>query len=264
MSQQGGSPGAVHRQAPASLHSQVAESLFARVSELPTGSRLPSELELMEEYGVSRTTIRAAVSALVDRGVLVRRQGKGTFVRSDGPSITHSLDHLSPFFAVLSAAGHPPDTEILDFGWVGGLSVPVELGGPQAQALAYRRLYFDDGRPHALLHVHVAERYGRGIRRADVESTPIFHLLERKHDLVLRRARYTITSTIADAELAQHLQLDVGDPLLVMNRRTHSPTGNPVELTTHYLRADTYELTVNLDEPDPSQALSPLALSHRR
>lgn len=252
----------LQRQAPVALHSQVAESLLDRVSGLSEGTQLPTESMLMGEYGVSRTTVRAAVSALVDRGVLVRQQGKGTFVKSGGPSITHSLDHLSPFFAILSAAGHPPETRIVDFGWVSGPAAPRELGPPDSPVLTYRRLYFADGLPHALLHVQVAERFGRGVTRSDVESTPIFHVLERKHDLILRRANYTIRSIVADADLAHELQVDAGYPLLMMRRLTHSPGGEPVELTTHYLRSDMYELTVNLDEPDPSRKAAPLSLSH--
>lgn len=252
----------LQRQAPTALHTQVAESLLSRIAELSVGSQLPTENMLMVEYGVSRTTIRAAISALVDQGVLVRRQGKGTFVRSAGPGIKHSLDHLSPFFTILSAAGQAPETRIVDFGWVTGPAVPRQLGTPDSQVLTYRRLYLADGEPHAMLHVAVAERYGRTLSRADVEDTPIFHVLERKHDLILRRASYTIRSTTADADLAHQLRLDVGTPLLVMCRFTQSPAGEPVEFTTHYLRSDMYELTVNLDEPSPSTPASSLFLTH--
>ena len=254
----------LQRRAPTALRGQVAESLLARVDDLSDGAQLPTESTLMDEYGVSRTTIRAAVSALVDRGVLVRRQGKGTFVRSGGPSITHSLDHLSPFFAILSAAGQLPDTQIVDFGWVTGPALPRQLGSPESRVLTYRRLYFADGRPHALLHVQVAEKYGRGVSLADVEETPIFHVLERKHNLILRRANYTIRSTVADADLAHQLQVDAGYPLLVMCRFTQSPSGEPVEFTTHYLRADMYELAVHLDESGSTEPVPPLALTHRR
>lgn len=255
-------PDTPQRQAPTAMHRQVAESLLARIGGLPDGSRLPTELQLMEEYAVSRTTIRSAVSALVERGMLVRRQGMGTFVQTGGPSITHSLDHLSPFFAVLAAAGQEPETQIVDFGWVTGPAVPPQLGSPDSRVLSYQRLYSAEGRPHAFLHVQIAERYGRGLTSKEVAQTPIFHLLERKHDLILRRADYTVRSTVADADLADQLQVDVGYPLLVMRRLTKTIDDAPVELTTHYLRSDVYELSVHLDEPRPSGA-APLSLTHR-
>lgn len=229
------------------LYGQLAERLLQQVAALPTGEQLPTELELMWTYDVSRTTVRRAVRALVDQGVLVRRQGKGTFVQR--PDVTHSLDHLSPFFAVLSAAGRAPETEIVEFGWVSGMDVPSQLRAEQSGALCFRRLYLTDGRPHALLHVWISERLGRGVTREDVQSTPVLHLLERKHDLILRRAEYTIQSTAADSERARLLQIPVGAPLLMMNRLTRTAGGDPVELTTHYLDSSVYQLSVHLDEP---------------
>jgi GntR family transcriptional regulator len=191
----------------------------------------------------------------------VKRQGKGTFVNK--PEVTHSLDHLSPFVAVLAAAGKQPKTRLLDFGWVTGVAVPPELGGPDASVLAFRRLYVSEGRPHALLHVRVAEPYAREIGQGEVEDTPILHLLERKHDLILRRATYTLRSTSADSQLAELLALPSGAPLLVVHRLTRTANGEPVECTTHYLRPDVYEVTVNLDEPSLlAQSTASLSLTH--
>src|SRR4051794_30723807 len=124
------------------LYDQLAARLIEEVAVMRSGQRLPTETELMAAYGVSRTTVRSAVAALVERGLLVKRQGKGTFVNK--PEVTHSLDHLSPFVAVLAAAGKESETRLSDFGWVTGAGVPSELGGPDARVLAFRRLYVSE------------------------------------------------------------------------------------------------------------------------
>lgn len=257
------SPEGAGFQSAMALSEQVAASLATRVRDLPEGAQIPTETALMEEFSVSRTTIRAAVAQLVAQGRLVRRQGKGTFVLPQPTSIVHSLDHLSPFFAVLAAAGQKPATRVLDFGWVSGAEVPAVLAEDSERALSFRRLYLtEDGTPHAVLRAYVAQEYGTGISRHDVVDTPLFHLLERTHDLILRKAEYSIRSLTADQELADIFQLPVGAPLLLMTRLTHSPHGRPVEQTEHYLRADMYELTVHIDDTHADQASVPWALTH--
>ena len=231
------------------LHDQIAADLMTRVQGMQVGQQLPTETEFMEGLQVSRTTVRRAIQTLVDQGVLVRRQGKGTFVNR--PHIVHDLNHLAPFFAALTTAGQDPHTVIVGFGWASGDAVPAEMGGPDSRALAYRRVYYtDDHEPHAVLHCTVAEPFGRQIEQDDLEDTPVFHVLEQKCGVRLRRASLTIGVSSADEDLASLLDIPVGSPLLVMHRLTVADTGLPVEFTTHYLRPEFYELRVNVESRD--------------
>lgn len=231
------------------LHDQLARELTTRVQRMQVGQQLPTEAEIMAGFQVSRTTVRRAIRTLVDQDVLVRRQGKGTFVNR--PHIVHNLDHLTPFFAALTTAGKNPHTAIVEFDWVTGAAVPPELGGPDARALAYRRVYYtDDREPHAVLHVVVAEPFGRQIERADLEDTPLFHVLERKCGVRLRRASLRIGVSSADEDLARLLSISAGSPLLVMHRLTLADTGLPVESTIHYLLPNFYELQLNVEPRD--------------
>lgn len=231
------------------LHDQIAAEVATRVQSMRVGQQLPIETEFMEAFQVSRTTVRRAIQTLVKQGLLVRKQGKGTFVNH--PHIVHSLDHLIPFFTALSTAGQDPHTEIVEFGWVVGAVVPAELGGPSSRALAFRRIYYtDDRQPHAVLHCMVAEPFGRQIELVDLENTPIFHVLEEKCGVRLRRASLTIGVGSADEDLARLLSIPAGSPLLVMHRLTLADTGLPVEFTTHYLRPQFYELQVNVEPRD--------------
>jgi len=227
------------------LHDQLAAELVTRVQGMQVGQQLPTEIEIMEGFQVSRTTVRRAIQTLVEQGVLVRRQGKGTFVNR--PHIIHNLDHLGPFFTALTTAGQDLHTAIVDFGWATGAAVPAELGGPESRALAYRRVYYTgDGEPHAVLRCVVAEPFGGQIERVDLEETPIFQVLEQKCGVRLSRALLTIGASSASKDLARLLGVPAGSPLLIMQRLTRASTGLPVEFTTHYLRPDFYELQVNV------------------
>ncbi|MGH3359426.1 MAG: GntR family transcriptional regulator, partial [Nocardioidaceae bacterium] len=201
-------PARLDRNTAAPLHRQVTERLLELASTTSDGERLPPEHELMHRFGVSRTTIRRATESLIEQGFLVRAHGKGTFVR-DHP-VTHSLDSLSPFFAVLEAAGRPPETELLEFGWERGRAVPEYLAKAGSRALGYRRCYRTGGRVHAVLHVQIAEPYAVGLTAAQFEDTPVLRVLERHHGIVLRNARYTIRTMHADPALAALIDLPEG------------------------------------------------------
>lgn len=225
------------------LHEQLSDRLreFARAAE--RGTRLPSEAELVQIYKVSRVTVRRAIETLVEEGLLVRRHGRGTFV---GQLRVQTLDRLRPF---VDAFGDDPGVEarLISYGWLSGESVPAALGGPEAPALSFRRLYLTDGAPHALVQVMVSEAIGRRLQRAQLESHPIYHVLQNELELKLREARIEVSCEPADADVAAALELAVGAPILVLERTTVDTAGVPVESATHYLRPDTYQLQLTVD-----------------
>jgi GntR family transcriptional regulator len=225
------------------LHEQLSDRLREFATSAERGERLPTEEELVALYKVSRVTVRRAIETLVDEGLLVRRQGRGTFV---GQQRVQSLDRLRPF---VDAFGDDPGVEarLIEFGWTSGDEVPETLGGPDGQVLAFQRLYLSEGSPHALVRVMVPEAIGRRIERAQLESHPIYHVLQNELALKLREARIGVTCEPADADVAAQLQIPVGRPLLVLERTTVDVDGDPVETATHYLLPDVYELQLTVD-----------------
>jgi GntR family transcriptional regulator len=96
------------------LYAQVENVIIGRISDgsLPPGTRLPSEDSLVQEYAVSRTTIRAAIQSLVQRGLVEIRRGKGTFVTH--PKITQELTELTGFVEDMQALGRHATAKVLD------------------------------------------------------------------------------------------------------------------------------------------------------
>jgi GntR family transcriptional regulator len=240
------------------LHEQITEHLRGLVQAREPGTKLPTEDELVRRFGVSRTTVRRAIDTLVQEGKLVRRRGLGTFIA--GQHLVKSLDHLSPF---VSAFDHDESVEarLLHFGWVGGDAVPKSLGGPEQEALVFRRLYLTDDAPHALVHSLVLGDIGRDITRGHLEAHPIYHVLQNDLGLKLAQAQLEVSCQTAEPEIAQLLAVAPGSPLLILERVTALDDGRIVEVGTHYLLPDIYRLNLTVRDG----ALPPLIrLPHPR
>jgi GntR family transcriptional regulator len=106
----------LERTSPRALYRQIADAIErdVRARRYPALGRLPSELELMRRFAVSRATVRQAIDLLVAKGLLIRKQGKGTFLR--GPEMAHELRALTGIYDVLASAGLPLELELLGFG----------------------------------------------------------------------------------------------------------------------------------------------------
>ncbi|CAN5871183.1 GntR family transcriptional regulator [soil metagenome] len=233
------------------LHEQLSTELRAFIQRQTVDRKLPTEEELMEGYGVSRTTVRRALQTLVEEGLLVRRQGKGTFV---APSpVVQSLDRLRPFAASLTSEGER-EALLVDLGWLSGDEVPAALGGPDALAFGFRRLYLVEQRPHALLHSMVPEALGRHIGRADLEAQPIYDVLQKQFGVMLSRADFTISCRPAEEAIAKLLHVKPDTPLLILRRVTFDDHGAAVESATHWLLPDMHRLQLSVD----SHGLAPL------
>ncbi|GAM60931.1 transcriptional regulator [Vibrio ishigakensis] len=94
---------------------QIADTLIERISsgELPAGSMLPTEGELQQEFDVSRVTIRKAMQKLVEKDLLFRQRGSGTYVKA--PKAQHNALQLSGFVEEVSAQGKTPSSKIITF-----------------------------------------------------------------------------------------------------------------------------------------------------
>ena len=103
----------LQRESATSLYEQIADRLRQHVSAGEAGGQLPTEEALMRMFDVSRSTVRKAVQRLVNEAVLVRRQGKGTFVSQPMPKIVHSIDRLAPFMETFRQVGEEKCLELV-------------------------------------------------------------------------------------------------------------------------------------------------------
>lgn len=232
-------------ESPLPLYYQVKSALIDYIAKnsLQPGSPMPTEKELQERFGVSRTTIRQAMQLLVNDGTLVRRRGKGTFVakaRLDAAPRLMSLteEMREKGFSLTSQVVAkkiivPPDY------------VATRLGlGANEQVLYLRRVRFLEGEPAFLFTSYLP--CSLGIRLDDDFSGSLYELLESKYGITIHVSDITIEAGPADPVEAQYLGIKIGTPVLRDVRVSYSQDGVPVEYLEGSFRHDRYRHNVRL------------------
>jgi GntR family transcriptional regulator len=206
----------------------ITRSLQA--GEWRPGEAIPSELELAARYKVSQGTVRKAIDALSDENLLVRRQGKGTFVA------THAEQNIQFRFLRLTP----------DDGQTGGmerrfidcrrLRAPAEIaraldlkaGDPVVQV---RRVLHFRGTPVILDDIWLPGHLFKGLtaERLSEYKGPMYGLFESEFGVRMIRAEEQLRAVAADAAAAELLRLPEGSPLLSVERLSHTYGDKPVE-----------------------------------
>jgi GntR family transcriptional regulator len=228
------------------LHEQLsgrlrAELLFA----YRAGDQIPTEEAIGSTYGLSRVTVRRAMQTLVDQGVLIRRQGKGTFLAPPKPRITCEIDRLGPFMAAFAASKENVSVRLAEFTWASGEQVPANFNGHDS-ALIYNRIYETDGAPLASLQIALPGRLGEKVSRGDASKMGIYQILQEKLGVIPWRANFLISSELPDPKLAERLRVSPTTPLLVLERVSFDKNDKVIEQTVHHLLPEVYKLSVKV------------------
>ncbi|NJD27969.1 MAG: GntR family transcriptional regulator [Chloroflexi bacterium] len=234
------------------LYAQVAERLRERLAsgEFKPGDRLPGEFQLSNEYRVSRVTIRAALAALEREGLIVKRQGLGSFVRT--ARARQVLARLETLDSSLAEQGLIPTARILDFAFG---AAPDQLAAtlglpPESEVLVVRRLHTVEGGPIALVEMTLPASLGTHFSRRDVEEKPLYELLETRLGVRPGAASQSIRADAASGPVAEALGIQRGAPVLICDRITYDDAGRALQHTLFTYRADRFEFRVALSGRD--------------
>lgn len=230
---------ALDRSDPAPLYAQVAEQMESLIlsGQLVPGHRLPAEIDLAADIGVSRATVRRAIQRLAARGFLLRRHGVGTQIvthyRRRSRPLTSLHDELSrenrqPRTKVLKAGSIPADEDV-------ARSFNMPIGG---RVFSLVRLRMAADVPVALMHNTLPSAM-LDLSVAELESQGLYETL-RARRIAMRVAEQSITAVAADANQAALLDVVVGAPLLRMDTRTFTDEGDCIDIAHHFYRPDQY------------------------
>jgi len=230
------------------LYRQIADHLFGEIASgnLPPGAALGSETDLQEQFKVSRVTLRQAVGLLVEQGLVVRKQGKGTFVEAS--PLRFPLDTLEGTTQIASTLGRSTKSKVVRFRTIKGTAhVRAMLeADPPSKLVQVCRLDFAGDEPLAYATIHLPERIGERLSRAQLEGEALYPLLERTLGEVATEAHQTIQSAGASEEVAQYLQIPVGAPILTVTRTTRDQAGEPIEYSVIEFRANAIQFSISL------------------
>jgi GntR family transcriptional regulator len=198
--------------------------------EWKPGEAIPAERRLAERYGVSIGTVRKAIDALVDANLLIRQQGRGTFVA------THTRDRLLYyFFHVVPEGGAKeyPDVRLCAFARAKADRVEAEkLGIAQGDAvIRIRNLLHLGGEPIIVddLALAAARFPGLGEKQFRERPSTIYHLYQDAFGITVARSSERLRVGVADADAAALLHVARGTPLLMIRRIALGLGGEPVE-----------------------------------
>ncbi len=203
-----------------------------QAGEWKPGELIPSESELAVRFGVSQGTVRKAIDELAAESLLVRKQGRGTFVA------THSSDPTQYRFLRLRRDSGAPQGA-MHSGILGcrRLRAPGEIGrtlnlrAGEASVLVRRLLSFS-GEPAVLDEIWLPGSRFRGLtaERLDAYTGPLYGLFESEFETRMIRAAERLKAVAAAPEVASSLQVPVGEPLLLVERISYTYEDQPVEV----------------------------------
>lgn len=240
------------------LYLQVARELQERVAAGKYGGdkMLPSENQLISEYGMSRVTIRKALGYLEDRGLIHRRQGKGTFVN---PAHMHRLtDHAQTITEALVAEGSQPDVKFLELEHC-PLPPPLAelLGTGNRDGVILRRLFSADGEPVALVTLYLPlsmSGVAHILAKSENRRETTYTVFEKQMGLQIKEAKHVIKVVKLNKWDAEYLGMRPGSVCLAMDRITYSPQGTVMEVMRYVYPPDRMQFEITL----PRRTTGPL------
>jgi GntR family transcriptional regulator len=235
--------GALDPGSPLPLYYQLKHLLLRHIQsgDLAPGEPFPSEKELEERHGVSRITVRRALSDLATEGYISRQAGRGTFVLP--PKLQDRSEKLGGFIDDLIAQGFQVRSEILDHSFTSApLAVAEALDiAADHPVLYFEKLVYADGEPIALALCYFNIREHADLSLNDLNLSSIYPLLEQRYGIVLRRADKTIEATAAREREAHLMRTEPGAPMLLATLLIYDDSGKPSALVKALYRGDRYK-----------------------
>jgi GntR family transcriptional regulator len=219
-----------------------------RRGEWSVGDAIPAEPELMAQFTVSRITVRQVLGRLVSEGLIVRRQGRGSFVAE--PTLEQGLARILSFTEDMLRRGLRPSTRVLQSNLIAApddiaASLRVRPGDELAHLV---RLRLADGEPLSIEETYLVHRLCPGVLKGNYAGASLRASLAAEYGLRLTQARQTIRAIAAATEYAHLLGIPTRSPLLFVERTTTTPDGVAVEFLRIFYRGDRYSLYAELTD----------------
>ncbi|MBS1251847.1 MAG: HTH-type transcriptional repressor YvoA [Anaerolineales bacterium] len=222
----------IKKDSPLPLYFQLKELLRQEIEggKWQPRQRLPSETELCQTFGISRTVVRQALRELEYEGLLYREQGKGTFVAE--PKISESLmQDLSGFYEDMVAQGLTPVTKVLmrEVQPATGKVADYLQVEPGDKVIVVERLRSIDDEPILLVTTYLPYDICPELVEEDWGAQSLYALLEDKYGFELSHGRRTIEAVAADQYESELLSIEEGAPLILLDSVSYLEDGRPIE-----------------------------------
>jgi GntR family transcriptional regulator len=217
---------------------QVDEILLERIRDgtYPAGSRMPSESELSDELGVSRATVRTVLAKLAINGLIIRKQGDGTYVNARVREVNAHSGNLWDLVEIIASNGYKPSIQslVIEKRPATEKEAIVLAVAPGDDLLLMRRLFLADGRP-AIVANNVTPL---ALLREPIESIDgTLHIREILHKYCRQKIGFAITdirSTVIGKETHNLLKGDPTRTILELQVAFYARDNMPLALGVNY------------------------------
>ncbi|WP_461208585.1 GntR family transcriptional regulator [Desulfocurvus sp. DL9XJH121] len=224
------------------LSQQIASKRY-----LP-GDKLPGEVELAEQFGVHRMTVRQAINKLVNDHLVVRKRSQGTFLLStERPVLTRSLGSISTYHDDIVKAGLKPCYKTLE-----AVIVPADdrvasllCLAPGTDVVYLQRLMLASGVPLVLEQSYLPSALFPDLLTRPLE-TMLYRILSRDYGMSLKSSRTEIGAIIPSVQERKRLKIDQDCPCLWAEGVVFKEDGQPVEFSRALFRGDKYRFKCDI------------------
>jgi GntR family transcriptional regulator len=222
------------------LYRQIYLVLREKI-EAGEGQRLPGEAELCDIFGVSRITIRRALSELESDRLIIRMQGAGTFARAPVP-VKAVSGSMADYLEYRQGIAEISDARVISAGWVKPPVAVQEAMGCGENTKLHMSVRIRSFRSTPFLHltVYTVPEIGRHYSRKQLRTESLLSLLQQF--VRVSSAEQIVSATSASPGIAELLEVEIGAPLIKVNYVISDEQGRIVEYVTSLARPDLYQM----------------------
>jgi GntR family transcriptional regulator len=231
------------------LHIQAQQHLLKLIEDgaFQPGQQFPSESKLAAQLGISRPTLREALFNLEQEGVIVRKHGVGTFVApAYGDRLASGLERLESILALADRqeiSTHMRRLTVEQTLADDRLAERLEIA-PKTPLTRVQRTIVVDGRSAAYLIDFIPADVLPPEALDESFNGSVLDLLVRRNGVRIREAVAEITAINADALLAEHLEVDPGQAVLLLSETLFTEELNPIEFSRNYFLPDFFDFHI--------------------
>lgn len=231
------------------LHAQAEDILrnLIESEEYKNGKYLPKEVELSKMLNISRNTLRQAINKLVFEGLLVRKQGIGTKVANK--SIVGGVRNWLSFSQEMKMLG----IEIRNF------ELHISWKKPSEEVIKFFNINTENNIKCLVLErvrgkkeypfVYFISYFNPAIQLTGEENftKPLYEILEKDYNIIVKTSKEKINARLAGDYIAEKLDIDSNDPILIRERFVYDINNIPIEYNIGYYRADSFTYTIEAE-----------------
>lgn len=231
------------------LYAQLMKEIkdLIQKGEYEAGDQIPTETELSEKYQVSRITVRRTIEELCTQGILVKRQGKGTFV--EAPKIYRKVekDNSMSFSESCRANGRKPSSHVIACQFVEAEEWQNEFLMLTEDKRLYHieRVLSADELPIIYEHIYIPAIRVPNLQVEKLENGSLFQLLAEDYNVTeFAKGRSTIEVRMASKPIADYLKMNVGEPIMILKSYMNDEEEKPLYISYEIIVGSRYRISI--------------------